>query len=635
MADDKLRVNSLVLYKNRPARITEMGDKKIMLDIQGSKPVSVRPKDVTLLHPGPLTSLALLTPPQGEVMTAWELLAGETTTLDELAELAFGEFTPQGVWAIWEMVADGLYFSGTPEEIAVHTAVFVSETQAARAAKAAEEQAWQEFLERVERGEIRDEDGRFLQDVAAVAHRQQKQSKLLQALNQSESEENAHKLLLRLGYWDEWHNPYPQRAGINSSQPSAELPALPEEERRDLTHLLAYAIDDAGSTDPDDAISWENAGTKRSRSGRFWVHIADVAAIVPPDSAADLEARARGANLYLPEGTIGMLPEAATAVLALGLSDVSPALSIGMALNEAGEITDTEIVPSWVRVTRTTYEDALAHLDEAPLREMAAAARTFEQRRVQNGAVNIDLPEVRVRITGREIAIRPIPNLPSRDLVRDAMLMAGEAVARFAFEHNIPLPYTTQDASAEPLPAASTPAEYFALRRQMSPSRQSSTPGAHFGLGMGMYAQATSPLRRYLDLVVHQQLRAFLRGDALLDEQEVMARVGAAMAVSGDVRWAERQSVRHWTLLYVMQQPDRVWDGVVVDQRGKRNFVLIPELALETAVFSQGALSLDEAVRVKLRDVNLPLLESRFELWVPAKASTPEGEESSLQAGSG
>ncbi len=580
-----LRVNSFVLYKNRPARVTEVGTKKITVDVAGGKPVSVRPKDVTLLHIGPLASLAQLTPLDGELMTAWELMQGETASLADLAELAFDEFTPQTAWAIWEMVADGLYFSGSPDAILVHTAEFVETTQQARNAKAAEEAAWQGFLDRVQQGQIESEDGRFLQTTIALAHRQQKQSKVLHALKQTQNAENAHKLLLRLGYWDEWHNPYPQRAGINSSQPSAELPALPEEERRDLTHLAAYAIDDAGSTDPDDAISWDNAGTEHGRSGRFWVHIADVAAIVPPDSPADLEARGRGANLYLPEGIIGMLPEATTDLLALGLSEVSPALSIGLTLNEAGEISDTEITPSWVKVTRTTYQDAVAMLDESPLREMAAMAKTFEMRRRENGAVKIELPEVRVRVKEGQIVIRPLPNLPSRDLVRDAMLMAGEAVARFAFENSIPLPYTTQDAPSEPLPEASTPSEFFALRRKMSPSRQSGTPGAHFGLGMGMYAQATSPLRRYLDLVVHQQLRAFLRGGELLDEQEVMARVGAAMAVSGDVRWAERQSVRHWTLVHVNQQPDKVWDGVVVDRRGKRDIVLVPALALETAVF--------------------------------------------------
>ena len=74
-----LRVNSFVLYKNRPARVTEVATKKITVDVARSKPVSVRPKDVTLLHIGPLASLAQLTPPDGDVMTAWELMQGETT----------------------------------------------------------------------------------------------------------------------------------------------------------------------------------------------------------------------------------------------------------------------------------------------------------------------------------------------------------------------------------------------------------------------------------------------------------------------------------------------------------------------------------------------------------------------------
>ena len=53
----------------------------------------------------------------------------------------------------------------------------------------------------------------------------------------------------------------------------------------------------------------------------------------------------------------------------------------------------------------------------------------------------------------------------------------------------------------------------FARRRTMTASQPSSQPGRHAGLGLDQYVQATSPLRRYLDLVVHQQLRAFLAGD--------------------------------------------------------------------------------------------------------------------------
>lgn len=606
-----LRTHSLVLYKNDPALITEMGAKKITIrTADGAR--SVRPKDVTLLHAGPLTSLAQLTPVSGEVKTAWELLVGETTTLPELCELAYGDFTPQTAWAAWQQVADGLYFSGAPEEISAHTAAEVAEMEAARAAKAAEAAEWDAFLARVETQTLAAEDGRFLQDVVGVANGQQTQSKLLRALGRSETPEQAHQLLLDLGYWDEMHNPHPLRAGLPIHSASAPLPPLPEEDRRDLTHLPAFAIDDEGSTDPDDAISWDN--------GRLWVHVADAAALITPDSAADLEARGRGANLYLPEGTVTMLPPQATAVLGLGLQEISPALSFGVTLNDAGEITDADIVPSWVRVTRLTYTEAEGMLETSPLRELAALAETYAARRRANGAVEIDLPEIRVRVDAGIVTIRPLPRLRSRNLVRDAMLIAGEAAARFAFNRGIPFAYTTQEGPAEPLPPANTLSEHFALRRQMSPSQQSSQPGAHFGLGMGLYAQATSPLRRYLDMVVHQQLRAYLRnergaaGAPLLDDAALMARVGAADAVSREVRYAERQSIRHWLLVHLQRHPDRVWEGVVVEQRGRQTVVLIPELAYDVRVYGGGKRPLDSPLSLTLQQVNLPQLDASFRI---------------------
>ncbi|MFO7679194.1 MAG: RNB domain-containing ribonuclease, partial [Chloroflexota bacterium] len=116
-----MNINSLVLYKNKPARVLTAGDKKIEIDVAEQGKISVRPKDVMLLHPGPVASLNALHATAGDVLTAWELLAGETTTLPELAELAYGEFSPAAAWAAWRLVADGLYFDGTPEEIRVRT----------------------------------------------------------------------------------------------------------------------------------------------------------------------------------------------------------------------------------------------------------------------------------------------------------------------------------------------------------------------------------------------------------------------------------------------------------------------------------------------------------------------------------
>ncbi len=157
---------SLVLYKGRPACVQRVGEKVDLLLPQGEA-AHVRLKDVIVLHPGPLADLAALEAPldrrpfQGsapatsagragvregspagsgpgrdedrrgwdaEVQAAWEILAGETTNLAELAELIYGAYTPASAWAAWELLVDGLYFRGTPGEVAVAT----SEELAAR-----------------------------------------------------------------------------------------------------------------------------------------------------------------------------------------------------------------------------------------------------------------------------------------------------------------------------------------------------------------------------------------------------------------------------------------------------------------------------------------------------------------------
>jgi exoribonuclease II len=605
MPEPSLPVDGLVLYKNRPARIVQVAQKKIEIEAEGGQVTSVRPKDVTLLHPGPLRSLADLSATDGEVEAAWDLLAGETTSLPELADLIYGSYTPATAWAAWQLVADGLYFTGLPQAIVAHSAESVSAEKAARAARAAEEVAWLAFRQRVESGQLLPGDGRYLDEVAAVARGRHTTSRTLRALGVAETAPDAHALLLRSGYWDPAVNPYPERLGAPTSAPSQPLPPLPGEPRRDLTHLAAYAIDDEGSQDPDDAISLED--------GRLWVHVADAAALIPAHSAADLEARARGANLYLPEGTVPMLPPAATALLALGLDEVSPALSFGIDLDADAAAAHLEIVPSWIRVERLSYEAAETRLDEPLLASLRDLARRRQEQRRRQGAIEIDLPEVKVSLIEGKVVVRPLPPYDSRSLVREAMLLAGEAVARFALEKEIPLPFATQ-AAPETVPTATTPSQMFALRRLLKPGQPRSAPAPHAGLGLEQYVQCTSPLRRYLDLVVHQQLRAYLRGESLLDRQELMERVGAADAAAGAVRRAERLSINHWLLVYLLQHPYWQGEGVVVEKRGARSLVLIPELALETQIYPRKDTLLDQIVRLAVDAVKLPELEASFRL---------------------
>jgi exoribonuclease-2 len=213
-----------------------------------------------------------------------------------------------------------------------------------------------------------------------------------------------------------------------------------------------------------------------------------------------------------------------------------------------------------------------------------------------------------------DVAIRPLARLDSREMVTDAMLAAGEAVGRYCRERGIAIPYAVQPAPQEVL-APQSLAEMYAFRRQMQPSRMVTAPGLHAGLGLEVYTRATSPLRRYVDLLVHQQLRAHVSGAPLLSLDAMMERLGAAEAVTGSIARTERMSNEHWTLVFLRRHPDWSGTGVVVDLRDRQQgTLLIPSLGLETRLRLPMGVALDEEVTVRCTFVDLPDLTARFQL---------------------
>jgi exoribonuclease-2 len=125
--------------------------------------------------------------------------------------------------------------------------------------------------------------------------------------------------------------------------------------------------------------------------------------------------------------------------------------------------------------------------------------------------------------------------------------------------------------------------------------------------------RVTSPLRRYLDLVAHQQVRALHAGRPPLDESALLERLGAAEAVNGAVRRVEQLARQHWTIVYLQQQqPAWRGEGVIVEKTGLRATVLIPELAWELRVHLREDLPLDSHIHVSYNGANLPLLDAHF-----------------------
>jgi len=596
VSDSKIQTGSLVLYKVRPAIVDGVGE-KFEIRFEDGRTKRVRQKDIKLLHPGPLKDFSELAEPSGNLEEAWELLEGEETALPELAELIYGKYTPASAWATWRLLDQGLYFEGGLQSIRGRSAEAVRRLQEERERKAREAREQAEFLERLQQGELLDSDRERLTEVERLALGQSSRSRILASLKLPETPESAHALLLRTGYWPEEYNPWPRRQGAVLESPDLPVPSLREEPRRDLTHLQSWAIDDEGNTDPDDAISLEG--------DRIWVHVADVAALVRPDSHLDLAARERGANLYLPETVVSMLPPALTDELGLGLKEISPALSFGFRLNEQVELEEIEIVPSWVRVTRISYDQAEQRLNDDAFKALHAITERYRAARHLRNAAVIDLPEVSVKVVDGEVQIRELPRLAARQMVTDAMLMAGEAAARYAMQHDISIPYAVQPEPQEIRQPASM-AEAYAYRRLFKPSNAALSPDCHFGLGLECYARTTSPLRRYVDLLVHQQLRAHITGGSLLSREQLGERMSAASAMSGVIRRTERLSNLHWKLIWLKRQPQWQGEGRIVALEERKAVVIIPQLALETRIRRSEEMQLDQVITLRVQEVDIP-----------------------------
>ncbi len=594
---------ALVLYKGKPALARNSGD-KLELTIPGAPVVKVRPKDVELLHPGPLSKIP---EPRGDgdFETAWEMSAGQTLTLEGLCELVFGHAGPEEALACRLEVLDGLRFrseegasgfrAASPED---------REREAARRTRKESEAADREaFLVRARAGRFEAGDERFLGEVEAFALGATQKARILGDLGLPEKPDAVHAWLLKTGRWTDAVNPWPVRFGAAARAPDLELGPEDDSGRVDLTDMEAWAIDNAWSRDPDDAVSFDGRDV--------WVHVADPSSTVLPGSPADREASDRAATLYLPEGSVPMLPDSALERFGLGLSDVSRALSVRISLEPDGSVREAEILPTLVKVTRLSYGQADPLLGSGPLADLDRIAGIRSAAREAAGAVDIAIPEVRVWVDSGEPRIDPIPDFRSSAVVREMMVLAGEAAARWAFDRSLPFPYYSQEA---PQDSASLPAGLageFAKRRLMKAGMAGPQPRAHRGLGVPFYAQFTSPLRRYSDLLAHHQVRAVSAGRKPLAEDEISALLGRAAAAAAQIRQAERSSQLHWTLAFLGRRPGWTGEGIVVGN-GSPASVYIPCLGMETRV-RLGGTELNANVSLRLSGVDLARQDARFE----------------------
>ena len=627
-----IRKNSIVLYKNQIAIVNDIDSDKYIIQFFpfplteeniekiGSKNFipqeqKVRDKDIVLLSQSEspvkfnLADLVKISDDQidSKIKEAWELLSADNENIEnisffELAELIDSDYSDKKAWLVYSSLASCSEFQIVDDKnelkFNLRTQQEIDELNKKRNEKNLEKEERQNFLKRLKEKKLLPEDSIFMGDVEAFALGKTDRSKTLSDAGFSQDIEKAHKLLIDTGIWDYTRNPYPLRWGLSIQSAKEGLKAPPHEERLKVPGT-AYAIDNKWSKDPDDAIAFD--GTY------LWVHIADPASTVMPESSIDKTARDRGATLYIPEGASRMLAEDSLADYALGLKRPSFALSFRILLEENCAIKECKVFKTEVDVECITYEEADQRKDTPELKPLYDIAKKNIERRNLQGAININLPEVHITVDAdtKKVSICNIDEYESSDVVREMMLLAGEGAAHFAFENNIPFPYVSQEAPDIPQKLPDGLAGEFKTVKSMHKRSVGITPGAHAGIGIGMYSQVTSPLRRYSDLIAHQQLRAFIDGRPLIDKNTMLERISAGDEAAIACKKVERKSNMHWTLVYLLQNPDWTGEAVYVEQKGNAGVFMIPSIAQQTVLVPSKPLNLNDRITVKASNIDI------------------------------
>ena len=617
-----------VLYKKNCAVIQDFDGDKIVVNFQVSPATptgkkaqyatqKVREKDIISLCGEPCSNLETLIAfsddkISAQIKEAYELLTSDDTTaaseidFSELTEILRGSCIPDESWFVFNSLVSSVEFALSENALKNGRINFIPRSQEQidiihqkNYEKEHEQEIHDAFIERLRQRKLNlPDDAKFMSEVENVALCKSEKSKIMVEAGVTQSPEKAHKLLIETGIWDITKNPYPTRYGLSMVSAKEGLGAPPQEERLELEQT-AYAIDNSWSADPDDAVAWD---------GKYlWVHIADPACFVLPDSSIDKVARNKGTTLYLPEGAVRMLAEGSLADYALGLQEKSNALSFRLLLNEDCTISECQIFKTKVNVKRLTYEQATAQKNSPELKPLFDIAEKNISRRKKSGATSIDLPEIHISVEPetKKVSVSPLVRYEADSMVCEMMLLAGEGAANFAFKNKIPFPYVSQEAPSIPEKILPGLAGQFQLLKCMRKRSVGITPAMHSGLGIAIYSQVTSPLRRYSDLVAHQQLRAFLDGRKLIDKDSMLERISQGDAASVAARKASRLSETHWKLIYLIQNPEWQGEAVCVDKKFDDPLFMIPSLAMQATVKGVQNTELNEKITVKVNSLDI------------------------------
>ena len=378
---------------------------------------------------------------------------------------------------------------------------------------------------------------------------------------------------------------------LGGAPPSIELP---------MAQVQAFSIDDATTTEIDDAFSVEPLPGGGWRVG---IHIAAPAVGIPAATALDEVAAARLSTVYMPGGKITMLPEPVIASYSLTEGRICPAVSLYLELGPDLAVRATSTAVEQLRIAANLRHDALeeqfneqtlsAGLGEFPfageLKLLWELATVFEAGRGRPEPVrmvqmdyNFYVESDRVRIVERK------RGSPVDKLVAEMMILVNSEWGRALAEAGVPAIYRVQSNGKV---------------------RMSTVPSAHQGLGVAQYIWSSSPLRRYVDLINQRQIIAWQHGEAppyVANSEPLLAAMRDFEVMYEIYADFQRTMERYWCLRWLIQEGVSTTRAEVL----RESLVKIDRIPLVARVVSLP--ELQPGTRVSLAVSHIDLLDLTF-----------------------
>ena len=380
---------------------------------------------------------------------------------------------------------------------------------------------------------------------------------------------------------------FPRGTGFGPAGPGAVPAGLGE------ARMAAFSIDDADTTEIDDAFSVERLADSRLRVG---VHIAAPALVFPRDHAVEAMARERLSTVYFPGGKITMLPASAVEEATLAQGRRVAAASLYLVVDAASmAIESSESALEWVRIADNLR---LGELDQRLNEDTVAAGRVegphgddlFALWRLAKvlkalrgaGDERNDRPDYNIRVVDARVSIEQRRRgTPVDTLVAELMIHVNSTWGKLLAERGFDAIYRNQKGAK---------------------TRMEVEPGAHEWLGVSHYAWASSPLRRFTDLANQRQLVAALRGGEPAYAKAELAEAARDFETAYEA-YAEHQRhlERYWCLRYLMQEGIASADAVVL----RDELVRIDGMPLVCRAIGMPAVVPGDRVRVDFGEIDL------------------------------